>query len=82
MWDDYESAFMLIMAMFVTMPPRFLHSTYGCFALGVIKAVFSGYRIYLKEHGLMTEDLQKQLINQLQDAEIEYDDFLCKRKQL
>ena len=80
-WDDYESAFMLIMAMFVSMP-RFLHSTYSSFALCVIEAVFSGYRIYLKEHGLLTEDLQKQLISQLQDAQIEYDAFLCKRRQL
>ena len=80
-WDDYESSFMLIMAMFVTMP-RFLHSTYSSFALCVIEAVFSGYRIYLKEHGLLTEDLQKQLIYQLQDAGCEYDDFLYRRRQL
>ena len=72
---------MLIMAMFVTMP-RFLHSAYSRFALCVIEAVFSCYRIYLKEHGLLTEDLQKQLINQLQDAGREYDDFLCRRRQL
>ena len=80
-WDDYESSFMLIMAMFVTMP-RFLHSTYSSFALCVIEAVFSGYRIYLKEHGLLTGDLQKQLIYQLQDAGREYDDFLYRRRQL
>ena len=76
-WDDYESAFILILAMFVTMP-RFLHSTYSRFALGVIDAVASGYMIYLKEHGLMTEDLRQQLFRQIQDARIEYDDFLCR----
>ena len=80
-WDEYESAFMLIMVMFI-ITPRFLDSTYSRFAVRIHDGVADGYRSYLKEHGLMTEDLIKQLNYQFKDAMIEYDDFLCRRKQL
>ena len=80
-WDEYESAFMLIMVMFI-ITPRFLDSTYSRFAVRIHDGVADGYRSYLKEHGLMTEDLRKQLNYQLEDAMFEYDDFLCRRRQL
>ena len=72
---------MLIMVMFI-ITPRFLDSTYSRFAVRIHDGVADGYRSCLKEHGLMTEDLIKQLNYQFKDAMIEYDDFLCRRKQL
>ena len=79
-WDEYESAFMLIMVMFI-ITPRFLDSTYSRFAVRIHDGVADGYRSYLKEHGLMTEDLRKQLNHQIQDAGREYD-VLYRRRHL